>query len=93
MCADTTTAETLEAAFGGRCGVWLSDTGWWWATPSGCTLGNHPLLLHLTGLITHAYHIDIYFGCEKSRTDVCRAGKAAWPDKERVWAATKAYSS
>lgn len=24
-------AEAIEAAFGGRWGVWLSDTGWWWA--------------------------------------------------------------
>jgi hypothetical protein len=30
--ADTTSsAEAIEAAFGGRWGVWLSDTGWWWA--------------------------------------------------------------
>ena len=26
------TAKTLEAVFGGRWGVWLSDTGRWWAT-------------------------------------------------------------
>ena len=25
------TMETLEAAFGGRWGIWLSDTGRWWA--------------------------------------------------------------
>jgi len=24
-------AEAIETAFGGRWGVWLSDTGWWWA--------------------------------------------------------------
>lgn len=24
-------AEAIEAAFSGRWGVWLSDTGWWWA--------------------------------------------------------------
>ena len=28
----TSTAETLEAAFGGRWGIWLSDTGRWWAS-------------------------------------------------------------
>lgn len=22
----------IESAFDGRWGVWLSDTGWWWAT-------------------------------------------------------------
>jgi hypothetical protein len=27
----TCTAEQIEAAFGGRWGVWLSDTGRWWA--------------------------------------------------------------
>jgi SAM-dependent methyltransferase len=27
----TSSAEAIEAAFGGRWGVWLSDTGWWWA--------------------------------------------------------------
>lgn len=26
-----TTAEGIEAEFGGRWGVWLSDTGRWWA--------------------------------------------------------------
>ena len=26
------TAALLEAAFGGRWGIWLSDTGHWWAT-------------------------------------------------------------
>jgi len=26
------TAEALEAAFGGRWGIWLSDTGRWWAS-------------------------------------------------------------
>ena len=25
------TMEELEAAFGGRWGIWLSDTGRWWA--------------------------------------------------------------
>jgi hypothetical protein len=25
------TMETLEATFGGRWGIWLSDTGRWWA--------------------------------------------------------------
>lgn len=25
------TAAAIEAAFGSRWGVWLSDTGWWWA--------------------------------------------------------------
>lgn len=29
--AVTETVEALEAAVGGRWGVWLSDTGWWWA--------------------------------------------------------------
>ena len=24
-------AEAIEAGFGGRWAVWLSDTGWWWA--------------------------------------------------------------
>jgi hypothetical protein len=28
----TGTAKTLEAIFSGRWGVWLSDTGRWWAT-------------------------------------------------------------
>ena len=27
----TSSAEAIEAAFGGRWRVWLSDTGWWWA--------------------------------------------------------------
>jgi hypothetical protein len=27
----TCTLETLDAAFGGRWGIWLSDTGRWWA--------------------------------------------------------------
>jgi len=26
------TVAAIEAAFDGRWGVWLSDTGWWWAT-------------------------------------------------------------
>jgi hypothetical protein len=26
------TVAAIEAAFVGRWGVWLSDTGWWWAT-------------------------------------------------------------
>lgn len=25
-------AAAIEATFGQRWGVWLSDTGWWWAT-------------------------------------------------------------
>ena len=25
------TIAAIEAVFGGRWGVWLSDTGWWWA--------------------------------------------------------------
>ncbi len=29
--ASTCTMETLEAAFGGRWSIWLSDTGRWWA--------------------------------------------------------------
>jgi hypothetical protein len=29
--ATTATAEAIEARFGGRWGVWLSDTGRWWA--------------------------------------------------------------
>jgi hypothetical protein len=29
--ATTATAEAIEASFGGRWGVWLSDTGRWWA--------------------------------------------------------------
>jgi hypothetical protein len=29
--AGTCTLETLDAAFGGRWGIWLSDTGRWWA--------------------------------------------------------------
>ncbi len=28
----TATAGAIEADFGGRWGVWLSDTGRWWAT-------------------------------------------------------------
>lgn len=31
----TATAEGIEAEFGGRWGVWLSDTGRWWATRTG----------------------------------------------------------
>ena len=27
----TATTAAIEAAFDGRWGVWLSDTGWWWA--------------------------------------------------------------
>jgi hypothetical protein len=27
----TSSAEAIEAAFGGLWGVWLSDSGWWWA--------------------------------------------------------------
>jgi serine/threonine-protein kinase RsbW len=27
----TATVEALEAATNGRWGIWLSDTGWWWA--------------------------------------------------------------
>lgn len=26
------TVAAIEATFTGRWGVWLSDTGWWWAT-------------------------------------------------------------
>jgi hypothetical protein len=26
------TVAAIEATFDGRWGVWLSDTGWWWAT-------------------------------------------------------------
>jgi hypothetical protein len=26
------TVAAIESAFDGRWGVWLSDTGWWWAT-------------------------------------------------------------
>jgi hypothetical protein len=29
--ASTSTMEKLEAAFDGRWGIWLSDTGRWWA--------------------------------------------------------------
>jgi hypothetical protein len=25
------TVTAIEATFGGRWGIWLSDTGWWWA--------------------------------------------------------------
>jgi hypothetical protein len=25
------TVAAIEATFGGRWGVWFSDTGWWWA--------------------------------------------------------------
>jgi hypothetical protein len=28
----TAIIAAIEAAAGGRWGVWLSDTGWWWAT-------------------------------------------------------------
>jgi|GEM_PF-987503 len=31
----TATAEAIEANFGGRWGVWLSDTGRWWAARTG----------------------------------------------------------
>jgi hypothetical protein len=27
-----TTVAAIEASFGHRWGVWLSETGWWWAT-------------------------------------------------------------
>jgi hypothetical protein len=30
--AITATVAAIEAAFAGRWGVWVSDTGWWWAT-------------------------------------------------------------
>jgi hypothetical protein len=33
------TAAAIEAAFNGRWGVWLSDTGWWWATRTGALTG------------------------------------------------------
>jgi hypothetical protein len=26
------TVAAMETAFDGRWGIWLSDTGWWWAT-------------------------------------------------------------
>jgi hypothetical protein len=26
------TIAAIESDFGGRWGIWLSDTGWWWAT-------------------------------------------------------------
>lgn len=29
------TADAIEAGFGGRWGVWLSDTGRWWAARTG----------------------------------------------------------
>jgi hypothetical protein len=29
--AGSCTLESLDAAFGGRWGIWLSDTGRWWA--------------------------------------------------------------
>jgi hypothetical protein len=32
----TSTAEALENTFGGRWGVWLSDTGRWWASRRDC---------------------------------------------------------
>jgi hypothetical protein len=28
----TVTTDVVEAAFGGRWGIWLSDTGYWWAS-------------------------------------------------------------
>jgi hypothetical protein len=28
----TAAIAAIESATGGRWGVWLSDTGWWWAT-------------------------------------------------------------
>ncbi len=31
----TATAEAIEADFGDRWGVWLSDTGRWWAARTG----------------------------------------------------------
>ena len=33
--ATSATAEAIEADFGGRWGVWLSDTGRWWAARTG----------------------------------------------------------
>jgi len=30
--AITATVTAIEAAFADRWGVWVSDTGWWWAT-------------------------------------------------------------
>jgi hypothetical protein len=35
---DTSVAATvaaIEAVFNGRWGVWVSDTGWWWAARTG----------------------------------------------------------
>jgi hypothetical protein len=29
---NTATTDAIEAAFGGRWGIWLSDTGYWWAS-------------------------------------------------------------
>ncbi len=37
--ASTCTMETLEAAFGGRWGIWLSDTGRWWAARRAALTG------------------------------------------------------
>ena len=31
----TATAEAIEISFGGRWGVWLSDSGRWWAARTG----------------------------------------------------------
>lgn len=31
----TATTDAIEAAFGGRWGIWLSDTGYWWASYRG----------------------------------------------------------
>lgn len=48
--ASPSTAETLETAFGGRWGIWISDTGRWWATrrnpltAAGLTAGCVPFL-------------------------------------------------
>ena len=40
--ASTCTMEELEAAFGARWGIWLSDTGRWWAARR-CALSSEEL--------------------------------------------------
>jgi hypothetical protein len=36
----TATVAAIETAFSGRWGVWLSDTGWWWATRTHALTAN-----------------------------------------------------
>lgn len=63
------TIAAIEATYGQRWGVWLSDTGWWWATRTHAltaaqlTAGCVPFLhadnpTELTDLIRQQEHLD-----------------------------------